>query len=183
LTRAPEELLTIRRRAQRTTNSFTGSVLVALTLSLSSCGGKSPSAPSNSGGSQEKGSITASIAGVSWSANSVTAANVPPNATGTVGVLTVYGFEVAGARSIRVIVGYSGNGIGTYSVPGSLGTGFVWTEGTQAQTWDGTSGSVTITTFTATRAAGTFSFTAAARAGSGATGTRVITNGSFDVTF
>jgi hypothetical protein len=159
-------------------------VLVGLTLSLISCSEKNPSEPSGSGGSQSKGSITASIGGVSWSANSVvTASNVPPSATGTVGVLTIYGFELPGARSIRVIAGYSGTGIGTYTVPGSLGTGFVWTEGTQAQTWDGTSGSVTITTFTATRVAGTFSFTATARAASGATGTRLISNGSFDVTF
>jgi len=54
------------------------------------------------------------------------------------------------------------------------------------QTWStvapGSTGSIVITTYTANRIAGTFSFTAAALSG-GATGTLTVTNGSFDVTF
>ena len=44
-------------------------------------------------------------------------------------------------------------------------------------------GTVTLTSISATGAAGTFAFTAPAVASSGATGSKVVTNGSFDVKF
>jgi len=42
---------------------------------------------------------------------------------------------------------------------------------------------VTVATVTATSAAGTFSFGAVGRSGTGATGMRVVTSGVFNVTF
>jgi hypothetical protein len=47
----------------------------------------------------------------------------------------------------------------------------------------GGSGTVTVATVTATSAAGTFSFRAAGRPETGATGMRVVTSGVFNVTF
>ena len=44
-------------------------------------------------------------------------------------------------------------------------------------------GTVNVTTLTATRAAGTFSFTGQASPGTGATGTQVVSSGSFDIEF
>ena len=46
----------------------------------------------------------------------------------------------------------------------------------------GGTGSITLTTLTSNRAAGTFTFTAKPLAG-GATGDKVVTQGAFDVTF
>jgi hypothetical protein len=60
---------------------------------------------------------------------------------------------------------------------------------TNGQTWTanaavvGSSGTVTLTSFSSTGASGTFSFVAVALAGTGSTGTKTITNGSFSVTF
>lgn len=59
----------------------------------------------------------------------------------------------------------------------SAATGQGWTTATQGGT-----GSITITTFTANRIAGSFSFEAVPITG-GATGTVRVTNGSFDVTY
>jgi hypothetical protein len=47
----------------------------------------------------------------------------------------------------------------------------------------GGSGTITITSISATGASGTFSGTLVAQAGSGASGNKVITNGAFTVTF
>jgi len=55
------------------------------------------------------------------------------------------------------------------------------------QTWQttvaGGSGTLVITTFSATSASGTFSFVAPAIASTGATASKTVTNGTFNVTF
>jgi hypothetical protein len=47
----------------------------------------------------------------------------------------------------------------------------------------GGTGTLVISSFTATGASGTFSFVAAATSSTGATGTKTVTNGTFNVTF
>jgi hypothetical protein len=56
-----------------------------------------------------------------------------------------------------------------------------------AQNWStsvtGGTGSITVTSISSTQASGTFTFSAPATVGSGATGTKVVTNGVFTVAF
>ena len=58
------------------------------------------------------------------------------------------------------------------------GIGAAWQTDSQ-----GGSGSVTLTTLTTTRAVGTFTYVAPAKPGTPATGTRTVSNGSFDIEY
>lgn len=81
----------------------------------------------------------------------------------------------------------SGGGAGTYTFGALSPANALLQVGNPAQAWNGGvgkgSGSVTVTTFTATGATGTFAFTLVAVPGSGATGTKAVTEGVFNVTF
>jgi hypothetical protein len=91
-----------------------------------------------------------------------------------------------GNVTMAVAVGFIA-GPGTFQIgPVGQPTNALITEasghGWHAQSTIG-SGSVTIASITATTAKGTFSFTAPAVDGTGATGTKVVTEGTFDLKF
>jgi hypothetical protein len=104
------------------------------------------------------------------------------------GILAVLGNNDTRSLSIS-LTGISATGVGTY--PLSNGSpnrhiGLTIVNGTQIvgsyhSHMTGSSGSVTITSFTATRIKGTFSGVLGPVAGSGATGPMTITNGTFDI--
>ncbi len=123
------------------------------------------------------GSMSARIDGDAWIANAAL------SVTFTGGVLAFAGSDVATAT---VGVGLIPTGPGTYPIGPtqptnanvSLGTPNSWSASSAVG-----SGSITLTTFTANSASGTFFFTAEPVATTGATGTKVVTEGVFDVTF
>jgi hypothetical protein len=164
-------------------------LLVALTVAIA-CGKSttSPTSGSNGGtsssgngtpsggvpGTANRGTVSATIDGVSWSGTVSTA-------TVTLGSLAVAGENTAG-----LIVGFGAVAkTGTTSV--GLGSGTNGTVQQNGRGWHAMltngSGSVTITTLTASGASGTFSFTMVPLPNTGATGNRVVTNGAFNVTF
>ncbi|MBK7595943.1 MAG: hypothetical protein IPP98_01475 [Gemmatimonadetes bacterium] len=147
--------------------------LALAVLLVTSCGGDSST---NSG---DESTMSATVAGTAWS--------------GTLAVQVTYAgnvLAVSGTNgTYQIVLTVPGvNATGTYNVgPGNLGVAQLVqvTAGTPAWTSSlvGGAGSITVTTLTASRAAGTFTFTAAASPGTSATGTRSVTNGSFDVQF
>jgi len=65
------------------------------------------------------------------------------------------------------------------TTPETSGSAFASYNNGRGLTWNGTTGTLTLTTLTMTGASGTFSFTAT----STDQGTQVVTNGVFNVTF
>jgi hypothetical protein len=136
-----------------------------------------------------KGSVVARINGAAWTATCVTTASYTSNI-----------FSLGATDGVQTIgLGLSFVGFGDYTMtpidpknpPQSLmlANGLVNLLPTSAQSWtanSGTpdsSGTLTLTGISATGATGTFSFTAVATSGTGAAGTKVVTNGGFNVTF
>jgi hypothetical protein len=127
--------------------------------------------------------MTARVDGQTWTSVPTSAAAFP----GGSGAFSISGTEAAGttSRSINLALYYI-RGTGTYALGAGSGVvggraqyseaGTVW-----ATPNDGASGTVTITTLTPTRIAGTFEYTARLSSGTSATQTRTITNGSFDI--
>ncbi|HMC64323.1 MAG TPA: DUF6252 family protein [Gemmataceae bacterium] len=165
-------------------------VLVVMILITTACGGgsgSSPTEPSNSGngsgsggsggGSSPTGTMSARIDGVQWTAAS---------AQGTInnGVVSIVGITAGQVFSIGVTVNrgpatYTAGIIDPFNVVVSNLT--IGSSGWDAGPVSG-SGSVTIATLTSTTASGTFSLTLAPTPGTGATGNKVTTNGTFNVT-
>lgn len=152
--------------------------LVALLIASVACGDdeEGPLDPGNS-----DGTVTASVGGVSFNATSVVAAFVDGSL-----VITALQAGVGGTKSITITVN-NVSGVGTYSLTAAGNTAtYVETTGSTSQSWltaiTQGSGSVVLTTATATRVVGTFTFTAPANTISGATGTKTVTGGSFDLT-
>ena len=153
---------------------------IAFLVGAVGCGGSDGNGVTNPNPQQSAGSMSARIDGATWTATVVT---VAVNANG----LIVSG---ANGNGIGVAVGASrllGTGPQTFGAGANFNALATMTTGTQS--WSATgiqgsnsSGSITLTTLTATRAVGTFTFNAAALAG-GATGTKAVTSGAFDVTF
>ena len=139
------------------------------------CGGDSKGVM-NPNPNQAGKSMSARIDGVAW-----TAASVSVNVT-NLGI-TISGADASG-RGVGLGMSKSlGTGTQTFGTNASaLGTVTVGTQAWSTVSQSGASGSVTLTTLTANRAAGTFAFTAVPFIG-GATGNKVVTTGAFDVTF
>ncbi len=124
--------------------------------------------------------ITATIDGSLWSAaESITGSY-------TDGRLTLTG-QNTGGESIEITVTTSTTG--TFVI-GGFGGGsltFILTDTRTARSWRAFtangSGTLTLSAISATRAVGTFSFTALPTPASGAVGNRVVAAGMFDVTF
>ncbi len=119
--------------------------------------------------------MTAKIDGTAWSA---------PSASGSYGN-GILAFAGANLQLGTIGVGVIASGPGTYAIGvGGPGNASVSIGG---QAWSaaitGGSGSVTITSLTSTGAQGTFQFTAVPATGTGASGNKVVTEGTFDVTF
>jgi hypothetical protein len=154
--------------------------LLALLLPLPvaaaiACGSSDGSTGLGGGGSLVNGSFSAKIDGATFTA---TAATVVSSS----GIVSV-GAGNASGRTLGFA--WVDGGTGTYPV--GSGNATVGTHTYQSHTWSASaiqgSGTITITTKTATRVAGTFSFVLQPDAASGATGTRTITNGVFDLTY
>ncbi|MCC7009738.1 MAG: hypothetical protein IT184_13095 [Acidobacteria bacterium] len=168
--------LSFRRLVRRL---LRGTLAAAAIASLSGCGdGNSPTSPG--GGSA---TITAIVDGQAWASAAAARAE-----TDQAGRLTIVGSRTAGLAgdTLTIVVGYV-TGPGTYplgvnhiSTSGGIAT---FSQGTTS--WNtplsGASGSITISSLTAARVAGTFQFTATATAP--ATGTKTISSGTFDVPF
>jgi hypothetical protein len=146
-----------------------------LVAAVAGCGGD------NTGpNGQTNGDMTAKIDGASFTSVTTLAQRNTTNA-GTI-------IAVSGADSHGLGLGFGilDAGVGTYPIGGLTptnatvldGTGKVWTAGAI-----GGSGTLTVTALDATHIAGTFAYSAVASAGTGATGTKAVTEGVFDVKF
>jgi hypothetical protein len=159
--------------------------LALAALVLAACGGDSnddDGGGGGGGGGNGSGPFTAVVDGETWAADDITiAAQTVPSVPG--------GFVITGSRtrsatdvaSIGLSL-YNVTGPGTYplgvlpSVFGGIGT-YGEATGAWVTPYTGASGTVTLSTLTATRIAGTFAFTASNNAG----GSRAITEGRFDL--
>jgi len=154
-------------------------LVLALPLALACGGGDDDTGPSGS-----TGSMSATIGGVSWNAN------LTVQGAYTGGVLAIGGNGGSGANNYQVNITVTNiTAAGTFNFGvGAIGNqALVTLIGNPVSTWGATfaggSGSITVTSLTASRAQGTFTFTANASPGTAATGTKAVTNGQFDVRF
>jgi hypothetical protein len=162
----------------------------ALILALVGCGGggNGSTGPDPSGAT---GTFTAVIDGQSWV--STTNQTTGAGSSQIPGLVTLTGTKIAGATdytSISLALGYVA-GTGTYPLGVNQGTtaggGATVTtvQGTAFSVWStqfpGDAGTVTVTSLTDTRIKGTFQFNAKAQTTSSATGTKVVTTGTFDL--
>ncbi len=155
--------------------------LLVTTMAVSACGSDKGTGPTP-GGSK---SMQATVAGAQWAANplAITAAR-----SGT--VLTIAGSDLKAGTTTQITINLPNvTGTGTFQLnpnfAGQLAMLNVST-GTTLAAWTtalspGT-GSISITTLTDARVAGTFNFTAQASAAP-ATGQRVVSSGTFDIAF
>jgi hypothetical protein len=147
-------------------------VALTLMLSLAGCGSDEPTGPAP----LANGTYRAKINGVEF--NAIAAAVV-----GGAGGL----YSLGGGNAAGQTIGFAwvDTGTGTFPIgnPGST----IASHTHNGQTWSASSaqgsGSIVVTTSTATRVAGTFSFVLQADGASGATGSRTVTEGSFDLTY
>ena len=160
-------------------------VLLSLLLSAgpmaSGCGSdSSPSGPGGGGGGS--GPISARVDGVAWSAPTAGVQALASAAPGQLGFIGVS--LTAPSISMGLTLGHI-PGPGTYPLGVNVfsnagGTGTVGLNGIASNTpLNGSAGTVTIATLSATRVTGTFSFVAEPISGGGAP--VVVTDGSFDV--
>jgi hypothetical protein len=161
------------------------SVFIALFFVAAACGSKTTepgdTGDGGSGGTTlANGSMSGSIAGSSFSANSAIAAIYIPGAPA---IISIAGGDTQG-RLLGFALALSSTG--TFNINDSSGAIFLVQVGTQqwqADAFSGGSGTVTFTTFTASHSVGSFSFTGNPVAGTGATGTKAVTGGAFNVTY
>ncbi|MGZ3447081.1 MAG: hypothetical protein ACXU88_15450 [Myxococcaceae bacterium] len=156
---------------------------------LSGCGGSGPNPPGGGGGGGA--GFTAKIDGQSWQAEalSVSAAAVP----GVPGGLVIVGAQTTGGLTRGLTISlYNVAGAGTYALgvssdvfggTGSVGEGTG--SGAGAQTWitdnTGSAGTITLTTLSGGRIAGTFTYVASPGHSNTVGGTRTVTDGSLDL--
>jgi hypothetical protein len=156
--------------------------LLASIALLAGCGGDSgPSGPGGGGGTGTD-RLSARIDGVAWSAASQTilaSGSTQPgqisfqgsSLTNPVGALAIMVSRIPGPGTYPL-------GVNIFSASG--GTASIAVGATSANTpLDGASGSITFTSITSTRAAGTFAFVAEPLVGGGSS--VVVTDGQFDV--
>ena len=157
---------------------------VALFFTAAACGSSNPAGGGGGGGGSTtlaNGSLSGSIAGSSFSANTAIAVIYIPGAPAIL--------SVAASDSQGRLLGFALSlaSTGTYSINDSSFAIFIVDIG--AQQWQadafvaGGSGTITFTTFTTNHAVGSFSFTANPVAGTGATGSKSVTGGAFNVTY
>src|SRR5690606_39515449 len=156
------------------TTRLHGLTALLLALALTACG-KDATEPGVQGNGDAR--MSARIDGQTWSASLALAAGGSQAGA----VVAVSGSDQA-QRTIAFA--FVSAGTGTYEIGPGAPTNALFSQGSaqwQAAGGQG-SGTITVTTLTAERIAGTFEFTAEP-AGGGATGTRVVTQGTFDVEF
>jgi Family of unknown function (DUF6252) len=168
---------------------FALAALVALTVACG--GGNTPTSPSlppslfdgsTSVTRLNRGTLRATVDGTPWESALATAgigsiAGFPPQLTLTaVSARSTFGFSISGPAAV-----------GTYDAAStSTFVSLALIEGLANSWWvspfaTGSSGTLTITTATATRVAGTFAFTAVARTQGTTPASRTVTNGTFEV--
>jgi hypothetical protein len=158
---------------------------LVLSLALVACGGDA--SPTGSGGPNEpiitsNGWMTATINGSFWSAEFITPA------TGQVGQIRTVGGSSQNGTTVAFAWMDNGDTTFTVGAPNSIGFNAVVAvagQGYQAGPPDlgiGGSGTMTITSLTANRISGTFSFELVRTSGQSGPGAS-ITNGQFDITF
>ena len=147
-------------------------------FALNACGGSDGPTGTNGNTNLSDGSMTAAINGTAWrsmkagdkgSHSGTIYAVVGLNSTYTI-ALGIAGLTAPGTVDLSLASGNGSNAI-VSNTAGGWSTAF-----------NGGSGTITVTTLTANRIAGTFSFDAPAGSGN-ATGTLQVRNGNFDVTF
>jgi hypothetical protein len=128
------------------------------------------------GPGQTNGTMTANIDGTAWNAGLTVAATYQSSTFGIGGT--------DGTRQITIAV-TNVTGTGTFDFGLGEDGAAIIAQGTQSwtTTLTGGTGTLTISSINASGASGSFSFTAFPTPGSGATGTSVVTNGTFNVTF
>lgn len=162
---------------------------VLLVLALGGCAADGGTGPDD-GPAAENGVMRADIDGTAWSAAGSVLVDYFPNGPSQNGSpeITISGSDRNFSHTLLFRLRLRIPAPGTYAVADSRAD-FVLGSFGQAITWyafalaEGTSGSVALTTFTSTRAAGTFSFTAVGETATGLKSTVHVTNGSFDVRF
>jgi hypothetical protein len=134
------------------------------------------SSSSNAGGTSDA-FISASVNGVTFTATTGLQAHYGFNA------LVFSGFDANQTQEILfTVTGVTGTG--TYPLGGTSVAEYTtgglpqWSSGSS-----GGSGTITINSLTATGAQGTFSFVGGAVGGTGATGSKTVSSGTFNVTF
>lgn len=158
-----------------------GAAALALVAVLAGCGGGGSSGIAGPGGAS--GPMSARVDGVQWNADELgggLAAGHP-----VLGMYTIPGRRTSGGTpEFLDLTLYNVAGPGTYPLgvnSTTFGGGAIF--GNANAAWNtplsGMAGTATVTTLTATRIAGTFAFQAAPLSGT-ATGTRVVTEGTFD---
>ena len=153
--------------------------VLAVLVGVWACG-RNPNEPTE----LANGSMSAKINGSNWTANAAIAA------TFSQGLLSIAGTDTENRTiGFGTIVNAAPT---TQSIPTAIGLNFILTIATNAQqvqafqavlTLPGSSGTLTVNTLSATGASGTFSFVSVAVPGTAATGTRNVTDGTFNVTF
>lgn len=161
-----------------------GTCLILL-LSFAACDYQGPVEPDVI---LSNGSVSARLNGSTWRADlAISVLNTPPTAI-IPGRIVLVALDRS-HLSLGFSVAYTG--LGSYTVGvnnfNNSFTAFYVLQGAESwsasQTQSGSSGTIEFTVLTANRATGSFSFVAVPAAGTGATGTKVVTNGVFDVTF
>lgn len=158
-------------------------LLVACSSGNSDSGGSSnpigPSNPGGGGGGGGAGTFSAVIGGQQWTATIITASN-----NTQVGGFSVAGSDASGMRTFGFAIPNSG--LGTYDITSPSNANYA--NLTNGQAWwattnGGGSGTITVTSWTATTAAGTFSFTLVPSPGTGSAGNLAVAQGFFSVTY
>ena len=162
-------------------------VVLAFLALIPACGGRNPAGPSNNtGNNNTSSSLSATIAGAQWTANSGIAATYTNN------ILSIGGSNSGSQTTLGFAVGRGDGGAlttTTYTLApleGHNATLYVVTGGTSQGWFAGPafgSGTITITALSATGASGTFTFNLVPVAGTGASGNKSITQGVFNVRF
>ncbi len=158
---------------------------------LSACGGSSdessPPAMMGPGPSTTTGGVfSAKIDGVAWTATTVSTLRDAGSLSATGAAFLGGGTTTSAALGFTLV----GTGAVTYPVNASSGAANVNLQiigGSAPGGWanfvSGSSGSIVVTSVTATGMSGTFSFTLGPVAGTGALGNKTVTEGVFNVTF
>jgi hypothetical protein len=153
-------------------------ISIMVLLCSGACGGSSStSLTGNNNNNNSSGPMSATIDGVAWSSQL-------PSAVYRNNIVAIAGID--NGLTTSVSIGFGATGTGTYNLGfgnSVAGSGIVTKAGKGwGSSLQGGTGSVTVTTLTANHIVGTFSFNAVPASG-GATGTSVVTNGKFDITF
>lgn len=149
-----------------------------LVMAAAACGGGSSTGPGPGAGQ-----FSATINGSAWSADASLIQTPTPQKAGH---YPLYGAKLVGSTLNGITFNLLGiTAPGTYPLGTSGGVvGGIASLNEASAVWQtpvsGDAGSITVSTLTPTRIAGTFQFVAEA-AGAGATGTRTVTNGQFDL--